>query len=148
MKSIVSVEIRAPRDAVARLFADPRRNNLWMPDIDRVEPLSGVLGTVGSTYRLVPKEGSRGFVVTIVTRDLPRESRINLQSPTVDVAIRGTLESEAADRTRLTSEEHFMFKGFWNKVLGALARPAISKAHRRSMDAFKQFAEVTLTSSK
>jgi hypothetical protein len=39
------------------------------------------------------------------------------------------------------SEEDFPFKGLFNKVFANFARPAIKKAHRGHMNAFKRFAE-------
>jgi hypothetical protein len=42
---------------------------------------------------------------------------------------------------RAFSKSTSSFKGVVNSMLGFLAQPAIKKAHRRHMDAFKQFVE-------
>jgi hypothetical protein len=143
MKSVVELEIRAPRAKVAELFTDPQRNTQWMADIARIEPVSGALGTVGSQYRLVPKKGSMVFVATVVSRDLPREGRLVLEAANVHVSIRATFDALTADKTRLVSEEVFTFSGVVGKLMGFLGTFAIRKAHRLHMEAFKRYCEMT-----
>ena len=141
MRSIVELDIEAPRAKVAALLTDPALNTRWMEDIDRYEPISGEAGAPGSRYRLVPKRGALVFVVTVISRRLPEESRLALDSPKVAVAVTGRLVELAPDRTRLSSEQRFTFRGVLSRVLGLLARTAIRKAHRRHMEAFKRFVE-------
>ena len=141
MKSIVELDIEAPRGEVAALYGDPSHSTSWMDDVERYEPLSGAPGMPGSTYRLVPKRGDMIFIATVLSRDLPREVRLRLDAARATVLVTGTLSELPAGRTQLVSEEIFEFKGFWNGVLGLLAQPAIRRAHRRHMEAFKQFAE-------
>jgi len=74
MKSTVEVEISAPQQEVAELYADPRNNIKWMHDIAGYEPLSGEQGMPGSTFRLVPKEGDRIFVATMEEKSCPTNS--------------------------------------------------------------------------
>lgn len=141
MTSVVEIDIAAPRARVADLFSDPGNNPKWMSDIERCEPVTGTLGMPGSTYRLVPKSGNRVFVATVVSRDLPDELRLRLDAPKVVVSIVDRFVATSPEVTRLVSEEEFRFKGVLSSMLGFLARPAIKKAHRRHMDAFKQFVE-------
>src|ERR1051325_732599 len=75
MKSVVELEIAAPQARVATLLADPQHAPRWMNDVARYEPLEGTPGMPGSRYRLVPKKGSRTFVATVLTRDLPTAAR-------------------------------------------------------------------------
>ena len=132
MQSTVIIDIDAPQEMVAGLFADPSKNANWMEDIKRFEPVSGEQGMPGSTYRLVPKKGSMLFTATVLSRSLPNELRLSLEASTVFVAVRGTLSTLPDGRTRLKSEEEFKFKGLWNAAFGLLARGAIRKAHRRA----------------
>jgi hypothetical protein len=141
MKSVVQLDIDVPRAPLAALFTDPELNTQWMDDIERIEPISGQLGKPGSRYRLVPKKGSMVFVATVVARDLPRESRLNLEASNVVVSVKGTLTALSPNRTRLVSEELFTFKGLLNKAFGFLAQRSIKKAHRQHMESFKRFAE-------
>jgi hypothetical protein len=118
MKSTVTVDIDAPREMVAALFADPSKNVDWMDDVARSEPVSGEQGMPGSTYRLVPKKGSMLFTVTVVSRNLPNELRLHLDAATAVVAVRGILSTLPDGRTRLESQEEFTFKGLWNAAFG------------------------------
>jgi hypothetical protein len=111
-----------------------------MDDVARVEPIDGELGTPGSTYRLVPREGNMVFVATVAARDTAR-LRLRLDASNVVVSVTSTLIETAPDRTRLISEEVFRFKGLFNTLFGFLAQASIKKVHRRHIEAFKRFAE-------
>jgi len=141
MKSIVDLEIAAPLSTVAALFSDPRNNAKWMDDIERVEPISGLLGQVGSRYRLVPKRPGLLFVATVLSRDLPRELSLKLDAAAVSVMIHAKLTALAENRTRLISDEEFRFHGIFGRVTAWLASNAVRKAHRHHIEAFKRFAE-------
>ena len=147
MRSVVELEIDVPQERLASLFADPRQNTKWMDDVERVEAISGQLGAPGSKYRIVPKKGDMVFVATVVASDLPNELRLSLDASNVTVSITGTLAALSPDRTRLTSEEVFRFKGLLGRVFGYFARGAIKDVHRRHMEAFKRFAEAQVASS-
>ena len=140
MKSVVEVEIAAPRNAVAQLFADPGNNPRWMDDLEAYEPISGKQGEVGSKYRLVPKDGDP-FVATVKMRNLPSQLQLELDAPSVAVSISGELVALSAERTKLISREVFRFKGLPARLLGLLAKRKIHKVHSRHIHAFKQFAE-------
>jgi Polyketide cyclase / dehydrase and lipid transport len=141
MKSHIEIEVHRPQAQVATLMADPRLSTKWMDDLERVEPISGELGMPGSKYRLVPKRGKMVFVATVVSRDLPNESRVTLDSPSVSVSVNVIYRAVAPDRTILVSEEVFRFKGVLQRIVGFFASAAIRKAHRKHIEAFKHFAE-------
>lgn len=142
MKDIVVVEINAPQQEVAGLYADPENNTKWMDDVERYEPLSGEPGMPGSTYRLIPKQGSMIFTARVVSRNLPHHLQLNLEASNVTVEVFGTFSTLTDGRTRLVSEEEFTFKGFWSRIFGLFARGSIRKAHRKHIEAFKRFAEL------
>ena len=141
MKSRIELEIDAPRGEVAALYADPRNSTAWMDDLERYEPLSGPPGMPGSTYRLVPKQGKRVFDATVLTRNLPSELSVQLETAGVTVHVSGELSELSGGRTRLVSQEVFEFNGFLNTMFGVLAQATIRRTHRRHMLAFKRFAE-------
>jgi hypothetical protein len=141
MKSVVELDVNVPQAKLAELFADPRRNPEWMDDLERIEPLEGDLGSPGSTYRLVPKEGRLIFVAQVVSRDLPTQARLVLDAPNVSVFVTGKFEALSERATRLISEEIFCFKGLFGGLVSIFARRAIKSAHRRHMESFKRFAE-------
>jgi hypothetical protein len=122
MKSVIELEIDVPQARLAALFADPQQNTKWMDDVERVETISGQLGMPGSTYRLVPKKGKMVFVATVLARNLPSESRLSLEASNVTVSVKGFFVALSSNRTRLTSEEVFSFKGHSVKYLASLRR--------------------------
>jgi hypothetical protein len=141
MKSIVELEINVHQARLAELFADPENNTKWMDDLDRYEPMSGTPGMPGSKYRLIPKTGSMIFIVTVIARDLPDESRLILEASNVEISVSVRFVALSPEETKLISEEVFSFKGIFNKVFGFVAQRTIRNAHRRHMEAFKRFAE-------
>jgi hypothetical protein len=141
MQSTVEVEIKRSQHEVAELFADPHNNPKWMLDLKRYEPVSGKQGMVGSTYRLVPKDGNMTFLVTAIARNLPDELKLHLEAPDVDVAVTGTLIDLSPTRTRLISKEVFTFKGSEDDAVGIDVKNAIKAQHRRHIEDFKRFAE-------
>ena len=119
MESVIELEINVPQARLAALFTDPQQNTRWMDDVDRIETISGQLGMPGSKYRLVPKKEKRVFVATVLARNLPTESHLSLEVSNVSVSVKATFVALSVDRTRLTSEEVFSFKGPFNRVLGS-----------------------------
>ena len=144
MTSRVELEIEARQEPLAQALAEPRNNPVWMEDINRIEPVSGEVGQTGSTYRIVPKRGDRIFIARVVHRALPDQLKLLLDSPHVSVSITDSFQRITDSRTKLVSEEIFVFKGIFGKVEGLLGRSAIKHAHRRHMEAFKRFAESQL----
>jgi hypothetical protein len=143
MRDTVGININAPVAKVASLFADPRLSESWMEDTS-YEPISGEQGEPGSKYRLTMGKGTMTFTATVVSRDLPREVRLVLDSPKVTVEITATFAAVGFDRTQLTSDEVFTFHGLLSKLLSLVARPGIRKAHRQQMASFARFAETAL----
>jgi hypothetical protein len=141
MKSVVELDIDGPRERIAALFADPANNPRWMDELARCEPLSGSLGTTGSTYRMVPKTGDMVFVATIVSRNLPDEVRLRLDGKNVIVSITDRFSVTSAGATRLRSVEEFQFTSLFGRLFGLLAQRSIRRAHRKHIESFKEFAE-------
>jgi hypothetical protein len=74
---------------------------------------------------------------------LPRELRLHLDCPDVEVAITGKLTALSPRSTQLISEEVFTFKGTLNTILSVFARKTIRTVHRRHIEDFKRFVEDT-----
>ena len=140
MKDVVTVEIDAPQERVAELFADPRNAPAWMTDLKSYQPLPGEPGMPGSTYRLLQQGGKLAFVVTVVERDLPNEILLSLDSPKVAVSVRAKFIAFDG-RTKLVSIEKFRFKGLFGPIVGLLAKRSIRKAHSGQMQSFKRYVE-------
>jgi hypothetical protein len=142
MKSIFEAEINIPQAKLAEFYANPENNVKWMVDLERVEFISGELGMPNSKYRLIPKKGNMVFIATVLSRDLPNESKLFLESPSVDVLVIAKFIALSPEKTKFISEEIFTFKGFLNKAFGFLAKGAVKKAHHRHM---KDFKEISIT---
>ena len=95
----------------------------------------------GSTYRLVPKAGNVIFLATVVECNLPHELRVNLEAATVDVAMTARMLALSPMRTKLISEEVFIFKDSDNATVASSVKEAIKAAHQRHIEDFKRFAE-------
>lgn len=141
MKSVVKVDVDASADAIAAVLADPKSSPKWMDDVKRVEGVSGRTGSVGSRFRLVPKQGSRVFVATVTARDLPTRYRLSLEAPDLTVAVANQLIKLSNRRTRLISEEEFRFKSAFSRAFGFVTRMAIRRTHQRRMIALKHYVE-------
>lgn len=88
MKSVVELEINAPKHRVAALFADPNNNTRWMDDLEKIEPISGEPGMPGSKYRMVQSQPRKvTFIATVTSRNLPDESALQLEAPNVVVSV-------------------------------------------------------------
>jgi uncharacterized protein YndB with AHSA1/START domain len=143
MKSIVAIEIALPRRRVAMLFADPANMTKWMHDLDRYEHIGGENGAVGARYRMVPKPRRRqlAFVSTVTEMHLPERLFLRLQWRKVEVLAKTTFTALAKDRTKLVSEEKFIFHGWFRWLLSLFTRNRTRRRHRERIEAFKQFAE-------
>jgi hypothetical protein len=143
MKSIFETEINVPRAKLAEFYANPQNNVKWMEDLERSEYISGELGMPGSKYRFIPKKGTMVFTATVITRDIPNELQLILESPTVDVLVTAKFIVLSPEKTKFISEEVFTFKGFFNKAFGFLAKGAVTKAHHKHMEDFKKVVTST-----
>ena len=143
MKSIVAIEVHLPRRQVAMLFADPGNMTEWMHDLERYEHIGGENGAVGARFRMVPKPRSRqlAFVSTVTDMYLPERLSLRLQSQKADVLAKTTFTALAKDRTKLVSEERFIFPGFFRWLLSLFTRNRTRRRHRERIEAFKRFAE-------
>ena len=141
MTSVVETEIHVPQARLAELHANPELNTEWMDDIERYEAVAGQPGMPGFQYRLLPKTGSMVFLATVISRELPNELRLQLDANQVSVYVTARFVALSPERTRLVSEQLFRFRGVFGKLLGVFAGGAIRKAHRRHIEAFRQFAE-------
>jgi len=141
MKSIFEAEIDVPQAKLAKFYANPENNIKWMVDLERCEFISGELGMPGSKYRLVPKKGNMIFTATVISKDLPNESVLILEAPSVNVLVTGKFIALSHEKTKFISEEIFTFKGLFNKAFGFLASAAVKKAHYKHMNDFKQIVK-------
>lgn len=143
MKSIVAVEIHRSRREVAMLMADPGNMTQWMPTLERYEHIGGEIGAVGSKFRMVPKRRSRqiAFLVRVNDMYLPERYALLLRSRKVEILSTTTFTALAKDRTKLVSEETYIFPGVFRRLIGFFMRNRTRRRHRALMESFKRFVE-------
>ena len=143
MKSIVAVEIRRSRREVAMLLADPGNMTKWMPTLERYDHIGGEIGAVGSKFRMVPKRRSRqiAFLVRVTDMYLPERYALLLRSRKVEVLSNTTFTALARDRTKLVSEETYIFPGLFRRLIGFFMRNRTRRRHRAQIESFKRFVE-------
>jgi hypothetical protein len=146
MRSIVAIEIARPRRQVAMLFADPGNMPKWMHDLAAYEHIGGESGAVGTRYRMVPKPKTRqrAFISTVTFIHLPERLSLRLESRRMEVVVNTTFTALAKDRTKLVSEEKYIFPGFFRWLFGLFTRNRVRRRHREQIESFKQFAESVL----
>jgi hypothetical protein len=141
MKSIVELDIQASCEEVAALFSDPANIPKWMHDLERYEPIEGMPGMPGSSYRMVPKTGDMVFVATVLSRSLPDQVILRLDGKNVVVLVTDRFIATSPQATKMVSEEEFRFTTPFSWLFGFVAQHSIRKAHRQHMESFKAFAE-------
>ena len=141
MKSIVELDIQAPCEEVAALFADPANLPKWMRDLARYEPVQGMQGTPGSSYRMVPRTGDMVFVATVLSQRLPDQVILRLDGKNIVVLVTDRFIATSPRSTRMVSEEEFRFTTLFSWLFGFVAQHSIRKAHRQHIESFKAFAE-------
>ena len=124
------------------LFADPANMTQWMP-LERYEHIGGEIGAVGSKFRMVPKRRSRqiAFLVRVNDMYLPERYALLLRSRKVEILSTTTFTALAKDRTRLVSEETYVFPGLARRMIGFFMRNRARRRHRALMESFKRFVE-------
>src|SRR3954470_19889882 len=150
MKSIVAIEIARPRRQVSMLFTDPGNMTKWMHDLAGYEHVGGEPGAVGMRYRMVPKPKTRqrAFISTVTFMHLPERLALRLGARRVDVLVHTTLTPLTKDRTKLVSEEKFIFPGFFRWLFSLFVRNRIRRHHREHIESFKRFAEAARSDAK
>ncbi|MGW8815010.1 SRPBCC family protein [Gordonia terrae] len=95
MKYTNSIEIRLPRDQVAKLLADPAHLPKWLRGMVIHEPTDGVHGQLGARSRVVMQSGEREFeACETISRREPED--LNLISDGVAVHLEREIKAFAA----------------------------------------------------
>ena len=84
------------------------------------EPLTGSQGESGSTYHLGQRDGM-WFTATVLAKELPKEVRLRLDVPELEVAITDTFVALPSGHTKLISTEDFRWRGILARLKGVLA---------------------------
>ena len=142
MKYSVDIEINQPIDKVVELFDNPANMKEWMEGLISFEHISGTPGKVGAKSKLKFKTGKREMemIETVTVRNLPHEFSGTYEAKGVHNIVTNKFISLSNNKTMLTNEQEFQFKGFM-KIVAFLMQGAFKKQSLKYMTAFKTFAE-------
>lgn len=142
MKYSVDIEINKPIDKVTELFDNPENMKKWMEGLISFEHISGTPGKVGAKSRLKFKTGKREMemIETVTVRNLPHEFSGTYEAKGVYNIVSNRFVSLSNNKTMLTNEQEFQFKGFM-KIVAFIMQGAFKKQSLKYMTAFKTFAE-------
>ena len=142
MKYSVDIEINQPIDKVVELFDNPANMKEWMEGLISFEHVSGTPGKVGAKSKLKFKTGNREMemIETVTVRNLPHEFSGTYEAKGVYNIVKNKFVSVSNNKTILTNEQEFQFKGFM-KIVAFIMQGAFKKQSLKYMTAFKTFAE-------
>ena len=153
MKFTVTLEIDLPREQVVPLLADPEQLPMWLRGLVSHTPLDGEHGAVGTTSRVVMREGKGTMEAreTITRRepldlqDLASDEVVHYERELVAEgmwsAAREHLSEAAPGRTLWVSENEYRFDALPMRLLAPLMRGAFRNQTLLHMRDFAAFAE-------
>lgn len=136
------VEINVPIAKVIELFNDSDNLIKWQPGFISMTHLSGDLGEVGSTYRLLYKMGKRNveMIETIIVKNLPELYAFTYVAKGVWNEVHNHFEIIDENTTRYWTENEFKMKGMM-RIIAALMPGVFKKQSQKYLDLFKEFVE-------
>lgn len=142
MEYTEEIVVNVPRERFIQLFDSADNLPKWQPDLLSFEPLTGLPGQEGATAKLTYKRG-RGtleMVETIVRRQFPDHFDGTYDAGGVHNISNHQFIDVDGTATRWVEHNIFELKGFM-KVVGLLFGSSFRKETRKTMKAFKTFAE-------
>ena len=142
MEYTQEIVVNVPRERFIELFDNPDLMPQWQAGLLSFEPLTGVPGQEGATSKLTYKrgKGTLEMVETIVRRQLPDHFDGTYDAKGVHNISNNQFIDVDGTATRWVAHNIFELKGFM-KVIGLLFGSSFTKETRKSMQAFKEFAE-------
>lgn len=142
MRYEIEMTINLPRERVIELFDSFENLKKWQEGLVSYEPISGQPGQAGAKTRLLYDMGRRRIemIETILTRDLPDEFSGTYDASGVHNIVRNYFY-DAGDSTRWVVDSEFQFRGFMRIMSFFMGSGTFRKQTRKTMEAFKQFAE-------
>lgn len=143
MRYTVQIEVDHPLAQVVELFASRANMPYWQEGLLADEPLEGEPGHAGSKARLTFRMGKREMVMveTIEVRNLPERFHAIYETKGVWNRVAMRFEPVGEKRTRLVSDQEFVFDGVMMRVMGMLFGSMFRKQSLKYLTDFKAFAE-------
>jgi len=142
MKYSNEVMINLPRERVTELFQDTDFAHNWQPGLQRIEPVSGTPGEVGSVAHMHYDENGRKMTLkeTITSNNLPEEFTATYEAPNVYNISNNRFHAISENQTRWVMENEFKFSGFM-RIMAFFMRGAFPNRTQEDMESFKSAAE-------
>lgn len=143
MKYETEVIVNLPRERVIALFDSTENLEKWQDGLKSSEHLSGDPGQPGAKMKLVYDNNGREIemIETITHRNLPDEFHGTYEADGVYNVMENYFYAEGPEKTRWKAISEFQFSGFMMKAMGFLMPGMFRKQTKKTMEAFKQFAE-------
>lgn len=143
MQYTIEIEINLPRDQVVALFDSTENLFKWLEGLQSFEHISGEPGHPGAKSKIVMQSGKRTYemIETVTVRNLPEEFSGTYDAKGVHNIVRNHLIDLGNGRTKWVTENEFLFKGIFMRIIGFLMKGAFVKQSRKYMLDFKAFAE-------
>lgn len=143
LRYTVQIEVERPLAEVVESFANRANMPFWQEGLLADEPLEGEPGQEGSRARLTFQMGKRQMVMveTIEVRDLPERFHAFYETKGVRNRVAMRFEAAGETRTRLVSDQEFVFDGLMMRLMGLLFGSMFRKQSMKYMTDFKAFAE-------
>ena len=143
MKYTCTIEIDAPIEQVAELWADENHFAQWQDDFESIELIEGAPGAIGSLSK-IKYNGTPKIVLaeTILKNDLPRIKVGQYDHKHMTNTQTTRFEAIDNNRTLFTSEvEYTKFNGFMIKLFAKLFPGKFKQQSQKWMNQFRSFAE-------
>ena len=142
MRYQLESSINLPRDRVIELFDSFENLKEWQEGLVSHEHLSGEPGQPGAKTKLLYDMGKRRLemIETIITRNLPDEFSGTYDAKGVHNIVRNYFYDQG-ETTRWVLDSDFRFHGWMRLMSLFMPSSMFKKQTRKTMDAFKQFAE-------
>lgn len=136
------IQINRPVSEVWDAFLEPMNTVRWQDSLVSVETITGEDGQVGSSARLVYRDGGRRLEMTETV--LEREERailaLDISRPCAVMQVVNRFEPLSSGHTVWTQEVQFTFRG-WARLIAKLYIPSIVTETEADMARFKELLE-------
>jgi uncharacterized protein YndB with AHSA1/START domain len=143
MKFILELPINKPRIEVWKFFTDTEKAKLWQTSLQRVETLSGMVGTPGAELKWTYEERGREFslIEKILQCEEPAQFESQFENEFATNIVNNRFVEQAENETLWTMETTYRFKTLLMKITGPLLKKNYVARSQRDMEQFKEAVE-------
>ena len=144
-KFSVSLEVEKPIQHCWDIIMDESRMAEWAIGFKSIETIEGEPMTVGGKHRMVFEERGKEivFIETIRVIDPPREFTFDLDHEVMNSTVSMTLESNGAERTRLSNHTDGRPTKLLLKIIMPFMVPQMKKRQFQQLENLKAIMEAS-----